>query len=314
MSGRSAYVRAKTGQIAEKKARAQHHYYGHNDDFIHGISGNPTGKHAVFINPPDGQSLRRRHSVSSGGSTYTYMPTTQARKTPRPIIVASAIEKSDFRTHLDGMSKSVRGKLGRLIKGSNDHHNAPTPPPPVVSNNSDTASRSTGFTPSVTAVPSLEPGTPPNEPQGLFGNITSSASTITPKAKYHQHSTTTMPIRRFEGGGKGPQPGWKLLSNVRCLCCVGLKTANDLRIRNCGMTMETLTSTCICGVRKRNHHHRSVSALRRYTSLDQELLSTSCAIAPSPKGGRVSVLVIYPLLKIQTLRTIRIRQLNCLDI
>jgi len=210
-------VRVKTGQIAEKKARAQQQHYGHHDDFIHGISGNPTGKHAMFVSPAftsDGPAPRRRHSVSSGGSTYTYMPT-QARKPPRPIIIASAIEKSDFRTHLDGMSKSVRGKLGRLIKGNNDHPTTQAPQQPVVSNHSDSGSRSTGFTPSVTAVPSLEPGTPPNESQGLFSNLTSSTSTITPKAKQFQHSTS-MPIRRFEGGGKGPQPGWKLLSNVRC--------------------------------------------------------------------------------------------------
>jgi len=208
-------VRAKTGQIAEKKARAAQQYYGHGDDFIHGISGNPTGKHAMFLDPPftsNGPPPRRRHSVSSGGSTYTYMPA-QARKPPRPIIIASAIEKSDFRTHLDGMSKSVRGKLGRLIKGNNDHPTVQPPQAPVVLNNSDTASRSTGFTPSVTAVPSLEPGTPPNEPQGLFSNITSPTSAITPKAKHQQHSAA-MSIRRFEGGGKGPQPGWKLLSNV----------------------------------------------------------------------------------------------------
>ena len=33
----------------------------------------------------------------------------------RPIVIASAIEKSDFRTHLDGLTDSVRGKLGRMV-------------------------------------------------------------------------------------------------------------------------------------------------------------------------------------------------------
>jgi hypothetical protein len=220
MSGRSAYVRAKTGQIAEKRARSQQQqqlHYLHTDEYIYGNNPNK----AVYITPnfvaPDVPPPRRRHSVSSGGSTFTYMPAVATpRKPPRPIVIASAVEKSDFRTHLDGMSKSVRGKLGRLIKGG-DENRAPPPPPtllaPVASTGSDSGSRSTGMTPSVTAVPSLEPGTPPGETSTLFSGSSLVGRDPQPPKK-HQHSTS-MPIRRFEGGGKGPQPGWKLLSNVR---------------------------------------------------------------------------------------------------
>ena len=60
---------------------------------------------------------------------------------PRPIIVASAIEKSDFRTHLDGMSSSLRGKIGGLIKGRKDSGDKSRTRPDLTSASSDYGSR-----------------------------------------------------------------------------------------------------------------------------------------------------------------------------
>ena len=60
---------------------------------------------------------------------------------PRPIIVASAIEKSDFRTHLDGMSSSLRGNIGGLIKGRKDSRDKSRTRPDLTSASSDYGSR-----------------------------------------------------------------------------------------------------------------------------------------------------------------------------
>ncbi|SLM36225.1 hypothetical protein LPUS_05712 [Lasallia pustulata] len=153
---------------------------------------------------------RRRQSISSAGSTYAY-PAAPPRK-PRPIIVASAIEKSDFRTHLDGMSASLRGKLGRLIKGGDDPPTRRQRPPGTASNSSDAGSRSTGaFTPSVTAVPSLSPSTPPSDLPAAYPALVPPTTSSGPRSKPQE--SVIHKIRRFEGGGKLPQLGWKSLSN-----------------------------------------------------------------------------------------------------
>ena len=155
----------------------------------------------------------RRRSASSTSSSFGYplphMPS-HTRK-PRPIIVASAIEKSDFRTHLDGMSSTLRGKLGGLIKGKKDTAEKPRPRPLASVINSDISSRSENYAPSLDAVPSLTSSTSPSEGQATF----SSSGYLTPASRHRQPQESVMhKIRRFEGGGKLPQLGWKSLSNV----------------------------------------------------------------------------------------------------
>ena len=153
---------------------------------------------------------RRRHSVSSSGTTYGYPP--PLRK-PRPIIVASAIEKSDFRTHLDGMTSSLRGKLGKLLnRGDSDSPATNKRSPGSATIHSDSDSRSTGWTPSINAVPSLSPSTSPTDVPSTFPSLT----TPNPNASRHrqQHESVLHKIRRFEGGGKLPHLDWKSLSNV----------------------------------------------------------------------------------------------------
>lgn len=215
MSGRSAYVRAKKGELADKTARSQYHEFQVDDNYLYGYGGSLP--RAAIPTMPTFQAVshnRRRQSISSGGSTYAY-PVPAPRK-PRPIIVASAIEKSDFRTHLDGMSASLRGKLGRFIKGGDDHANMHPRPPGTASNSSDAGSRSTGaFTPSLTAVPSLSPSTPPSDLPAAHPSLVPPTTSSGPRSK--QQESVIHKIRRFEGGGKLPQLGWKSLSNVRTI-------------------------------------------------------------------------------------------------
>ncbi|KAI4158608.1 MAG: hypothetical protein LQ342_007260 [Letrouitia transgressa] len=220
MSGRSAYVRAKNTEQADKRAQRQHsENYSYEDNHLYGYSSGPvsTSRSGVSSNPSYVSSPRprRRQSISSAGSTYGYPPPSMRK--PRPIIVASAIEKSDFRTHLDGMSASLRGKLGRLMRGGDDSHNHHNQPPPkrpgtaTASSESDYTTNSTSFTPSVGAVPSLSPSTSPSEVPSTFPSG-SQATSHSIRTKQQQENIVHK-IRRFEGGGKLPQLGWKSLSN-----------------------------------------------------------------------------------------------------
>lgn len=62
------------------------------------------------------------YAQSSYGDTQQYYAPSQAHvyrpgppKQPRPIIIASNIDKSDFRTHIDGLTDGVRSKLGKAF-------------------------------------------------------------------------------------------------------------------------------------------------------------------------------------------------------
>ena len=214
MSGRSAYVRAKNTERADKNNKI-YPVPSYDDHFLYNYSGGPVSMSgpAASTNPSYVSSSRlnrRRQSVSSTSSTYGY-PVPPMRK-PRPIIINSAIEKSDFRTHLDGMSSTLRGKLGRLLKGGEDHSNSNRKRPMAPNGNSDSDSRSTDFTPSITAVPSLSPSTSPEIPAPFLA-ARHPPPTQALRAK-QQKEAVIHKIRRFEGGGKLPQLGWKSLSNV----------------------------------------------------------------------------------------------------
>lgn len=210
-------MRKQNFEQADKRAFKEYSEYGHDDPFFYGYPGGPmSASRPNFSATPSYQSSHhsnsRRRSASSTSSTYGYplphMPS-HMRK-PRPIIVASAIEKSDFRTHLDGMSSSLRGKLGGLIKGKKDNAEKPKPRPFTSTMNSDIPNRSENYTPSVDAVPSLTSSTSPSEGQATL----SSSGHHTPSSRQRQQQESVIhKIRRFEGGGKLPQLGWKSLSN-----------------------------------------------------------------------------------------------------
>ncbi|KAL8714675.1 MAG: hypothetical protein Q9220_001624 [cf. Caloplaca sp. 1 TL-2023] len=217
MSGRSAYVRAKNNPVqadSKKQHRHQVESYGSYDEQRDVYSRPTFSANASYVSSP---RPRRRQSVSSSGSTYGYPPPSMRK--PRPIIVASAIEKSDFRTHLDGMSATLRGKLGRMLRHSDDGSNnnqqpfVKRPGTATASTDSDYTAPSTRFTPSLGAVPSLSPSTSPSDvPSGYHSAQHSQTHTIRSKHQYHENALHK--IRSFEGGGKLPQLGWKSLSNT----------------------------------------------------------------------------------------------------
>lgn len=216
MSGRSAYVRAKNTEKADKKLQRHHSDgYGPHDEQRDVYSRPNLASNPSYVSSP---RPRQRQSISSSGSTYGYPPPSMRK--PRPIIVASAIEKSDFRTHLDGMSATLRGKLGRMLRHNDDGNNSQQqairrPGTATASSDSDYTAASTHFTPSLGAVPSLSPSTSPSDAQsGYYSSHQSQTHTI--RSKHQRHENALHKIRSFEGGGKLPQLGWKSLSNV-CL-------------------------------------------------------------------------------------------------
>ena len=247
MSGRSAYVRKQNIEQAEKRAYKEYPDYAQDEPYLYGYPGAPTTP-SFSANPSHTSSRPRRRSASSTSSTYghalPHMPS-HIRK-PRPIIVASAIEKSDFRTHLDGMSSTLRGKIGGLIKGKKEPTENSRQRPGAFTLNSDFATRSDNHTPSLDAVPSLTASTSPSEIQVPF----SSAGNRPPAPRQRQQQESVIhKIRRFEGGGKLPQLGWKSLSNVRSdKPCSLIYALTRFRILNFGMRLGTRLCTCTCAV------------------------------------------------------------------
>ena len=218
MSGRSAYVRKQNLQQADKHAFRDGADYGFDDSYLYGYTGAPIPASRPTLPPNTPHTARsRRRSHSSAGSSYGYpLPHIPSHmRKPRPIIVASAIEKSDFRTHLDGMSSTLRGKIGGLIKIKREPpKDLPSLRPGTSTATSDYGSRSTDFTPSLGAVPSLSTSTTPSEPLETYSTGHHPHALSIPRQRQPQESVINK-IRRFEGGGKLPQLGWKSLSNVR---------------------------------------------------------------------------------------------------
>lgn len=263
MSGRSAYVRAKNTERADKSHQKVYPDYVNDDHFLYSCSGGPESlsRPTVSTNPSYVSSprpSRRRQSISSASSTYAY-PIMPIRK-PRTIIVASAIEKSDFRTHFDGMSLTLRCKIGKLLKGGEDNSGSSRRRSGTANGSSDSESRSTDFAPSINAVPSLSPSTSPEIPAPF--STGRNPTTHAMRAK-QQKEAVIHKIRRFEGGGKLPQLGWKSLSNVRRTTPTASEANwRDLtraRIPNYGTITGIHLCTCICMGRGRNHPHLSES-------------------------------------------------------
>ena len=228
-------MRAKATERADKRAYKEydndnhhHHQPSQSQSHLYGYPGAPMTRPSIPTNPSYMSPLSppphiRRRSHSSAGSSYGY-PTAPHLYKPRPIVIASAIEKSDFRTHLDGMSSNLRGKLGGLIKGKKDlEKSGKQPRRPGTSTAESTdfefQSRSTDVTtPSLGAVPSLAHSTVPSDGPGTLSSHTSYSLPTRERQKGQQESVIHK-IRRFEGGGKLPQLGWKSLSNVSLLIC-----------------------------------------------------------------------------------------------
>ena len=294
MSGRSAYVRKQNHQQADKRAVKESFDYGFEDPYLYGYTGAPvaTSRPTVSSHSNPSYTLHsRRRSASSASSNYGYpLPHVPSHmRKPRPIIVASAIEKSDFRTHLDGMSSSLRGKIGGLIKGKKEPiKDLPRLRPGTSTANSDFGSRSTDFTPSIGAVPSLSTSTTPSEGQETYSTGHHAHSLSVPRQRQQQESVIHK-IRRFEGGGKLPQMGWKSLSNVSTASRLTIDPQHLMltsgRILNCGMRMVTLLCTCICVALELNHHLHSESIPKSSKSPEPRPLSINYIMSQNPMVG-----------------------------
>ena len=299
MSGRSAYVRAKNnqhGQSTKQTSYKQYSDFAPDDPYLYGYTGPPhsvtrpvaSPNSSYVSNPP---LHIRRQSHSSAGSTYGY-PTAPHLHKPRPIVIASAIEKSDFRTHLDGMSSTLRGKLGGLMKGKRDGAEKGKRRPDTSSADSEFEfnSRSTELTtPSIGAVPSLTTSTTPSEGPGT---VSGHQSYSIPTRSRQPQESVVHKIRRFEGGGKLPQLGWKSLSNVGLVqrfCAAPTPWYSPLtrsRTPNSGMRMAIRLFTCICVDQRPNHrppfasiHVGSWNRVRKHSSIN-------CATSESHKAGQ----------------------------
>ena len=173
--------------------------------------------HHLLVAPP------RRRSVSSAGSYGMPM------RKPKPIVVASAIEKSDFRTHLDGMSSNLRGKLGKLFGGSDSDSTSTLRRPDTATNttaSSGSDSSDPTFDPPSHAARSFSPVTSPSEIHPGYPGFAAAALKSRSSSNHHatpsERSVKTKQrddsvlhqIRRFEGGGKLPQLGWKSMATV----------------------------------------------------------------------------------------------------
>lgn len=193
-------MRAKKLQLADETTKTHQSDYA-SDRVLYGwpsprmlVSKMTMPVNPLVLSPPP----RRRQSVSSSCSAF--MTSGQSPRKPRPIVVASAIEKSDFRTHFDGMSRSVRGTLGKLIKGVDE--------PARLSQlqlYSDVvpADSSSGLTPSLAILPPMSPP----------ADRVTSPTFPSPRSK-HPPLSGSRAMKRFEGAGKRPQPEWKSLANV----------------------------------------------------------------------------------------------------
>lgn len=250
MSGRSAHSRAKIHEQADKRAFKEIAEQ-HDDPYLYGYTGPPVTRshaqgHPHYRSPLSPPPHIRRRSHSSQGSHYGY-PTAPHLSKPRPIVIASAIEKSDFRTHLDGMSNNLRGKIGGLIKGKKEL-DKPKRRPGTTSSTTGSdfefQTRSTDVTtPSLGNVPSLtHASTVPSEAPSLLSN--NSYSLPTRERQKPTAESVIQKIRRFEGGGKLPQLGWKSLSNVSISSGSYLKSTDHRRTPSSGMKMATPSSTC----------------------------------------------------------------------
>ena len=224
MSGRSAFARAqKEKQADQHYLRTRHgglqspdHYYGNIDAqamYDHRRRSvdslpSPTSQPTLSIDPrlygyPQQQQQQQQQRPSGG--PYAYGP--QPPRQPRPIVIASAIEKSDFRTHLDGITDSVRGKLGRFMGVSKEKEYKR--PESKISNRR--ASVTISPTPSAHAVPCLIPSLPPPAKALPFAARPSSGTQARPGS--HEEGFPSVGV--FQGGGKTVFRDWKSHLAVR---------------------------------------------------------------------------------------------------
>jgi len=219
MSGRSAYVRAKKTELAEKKSTRGRQDLREQDenDIISALSVLPPVAPApTTFHPNVSAALQatygpyRRQSNSSARSCHHHHH--HARRPRVPVIETSAIEKSDFRTHLDGMSATLRSKLGRFLNAKTEDTSfgeVQRPDTAYGSSSSESRVQSFGLPPSTSQ--STSSG---KSPANDFGPSFTSA----PHAPVHlQQKALVSRVRKFESHmpqGRAPEQGYQA-SRVR---------------------------------------------------------------------------------------------------
>lgn len=215
MAGRSAFARVKFHEQAKEDARKQG---GENPMRIYAqvvsnsqnVVGLRSGSALVGL-PSNGPLYispsppRRPESIIfSGHSGSSYDPRTSPIRRPQPLVLTSAIEKSEARVHVEGISTILRNTLGKMINVGEDGSIPSRTRPMVMTAGLSVHSPRTDPTPSVDCVPALSPSTSPETENFPKGSQDYSAEFEKYKGSF----------RRFQGGGKLPELDWTSLSNV----------------------------------------------------------------------------------------------------
>ena len=232
MSGRSAHVRLKKTELAETSSVRGRHDLREQDenDIISALSVlPPVAPIPTTFHPNVSAALQatygpyRRQSISSARSCHHHHHH-HARRPRVPVIETSAIEKSDFRTHLDGMSASLRGKLGRFLNAKTADTSQGEPSRPETgygSTSSESRAQSFGLAPS-TSQSTSSGKSPANDVGPCFTSAPHGPPALLQKALVSR-------VRKFEAHmpqGKAPEQGYQA-TRVSSTCYTLLSRNTD---------------------------------------------------------------------------------------
>lgn len=176
-----------------------HHSAGHRS--ASGMMPHPSNN-LSYISP---SAPRRPESVIlSAHSGSSYGQQTSPIRRPQPLVLTSAIEKSETRVHVEGISTILRNTIGKMINVGEDGSIPSRHRPVVIAAGLSLHSNQIDTTPSVDCVPALSPSVSP-ETEHFPGGIQDCS------AEFEKYKDS---FRRFQGGGKLPQLDWTSLSNV----------------------------------------------------------------------------------------------------
>lgn len=211
MAGRSAFARVKFHEQAKddaKKSGTENsmRIYTHVVTNSHHRSASGAMSHSLgnpsYISP---SAPRRPESVilsAHSGSSHGHRSSPIRR--PQPLVLTSAIEKSEARVHVEGISTILRNTIGKMINIGEDGSIPGRNRPVVIAAGLSLQSPQLDFIPSVDCVPALSPSISP-ETEHFPGGIQDCS------AEFEKYKDS---FRRFQGGGKLPQMDWTSLSNV----------------------------------------------------------------------------------------------------
>lgn len=211
MAGRSAFARVKFHEQAKDDAKKQGtensmRVYTHVVTNSHYRSGSATTSHPLnnhsYVSPS--ASRRPESVILSGHSGSSHGHRSSPIRRPQPLVLTSAIEKSEARVHVEGISTILRNTIGKMINIGEDGSIPGRNRPVVIAAGLSLQSPQLDFAPSIDCVPALSPSLSP-ETESFPGGIQDCS------AEFEKYKDS---FRRFQGGGKLPQLDWTSLSNV----------------------------------------------------------------------------------------------------